>query len=569
MSQNVFPENWVWARIGDLCLPVESVDFSKRILPSFRYIDISSIDRNEKVVARSDLIDYTVAPSRARQVVLKNDVLVSTVRPNLNAVAIVPEYLNNEICSTGFCVLRTDSNILDVDYLFAWVRSSMFIQLLTRAERGIGYPSVSDSDVKNTQFPLPPLPEQRRIAALLRETDEILRLRRRANEKMQEIVQALFYDIFGDPEKNPKGWELSRLSKEGTLDRGRSQHRPRDAAHLYGGSYPFIQTGDVSNSNGLITIYQQTYSEAGLAQSRLWQKGTLCITIAANIARTAILTFDACFPDSIVGFIPGPGITVEYLRQWFVIVQDRLEKFAPHAAQKNINLEVLRNLQVPIPPISLQRKFTSLFNEIYNNIHQQNSSDFLLNNLYQSILSQAFSGELTVAWRQTHAAELARVALERDALLEQLRGTALTAVDTRAVIKTMKGERTELIDELADLQSALLTFVNRQPESYVAASRLHDEIRAHLDEQGQHLSELDQESFYADFARLDCSLDALRRDLHFLAALGLIKEVALSLEDEFGNAHFMTVYRSLRAEDDIQQQDLTLLGDKMVEEGVA
>jgi TIR domain/Type I restriction modification DNA specificity domain len=145
--------------------------------------------------------------------------------------------------------------------------------------------------------------------------------------------------MFGNPDKNPKHWNLSLLSEEGILDRGKSQHRPRNAAHLYGGSYPFIQTGDVANSNGLITQYSQTYSEAGLAQSRLWKKETLCITIAANIAKTAILGFDACFPDSIVGFIPGPRITVEYVRQWFASIQDRLEKIAPQSAQKNINLE--------------------------------------------------------------------------------------------------------------------------------------------------------------------------------------------------------------------------------------
>src|ERR1022692_5176787 len=98
-------------------------------------------------------------------------------------------------------------------------------------------------------------------------------------------------------------WPLRRLTELGELSRGRSRHRPRHAAHLYGGPYPFMQTGDVKASGGRISSYQQTYSEAGLAQSRMWPAGTLCITIAANIAETGILAFPACFPDSIVGFV--------------------------------------------------------------------------------------------------------------------------------------------------------------------------------------------------------------------------------------------------------------------------
>jgi type I restriction enzyme S subunit len=98
-------------------------------------------------------------------------------------------------------------------------------------------------------------------------------------------------------------WEEKRLDDLGLVARGRSRHRPRDAAHLYGGPFPFVQTGDVKHADLYLTSYSQTYNEAGLEQSKLWPQGTLCITIAANIAETAILGFDACFPDSVIGFV--------------------------------------------------------------------------------------------------------------------------------------------------------------------------------------------------------------------------------------------------------------------------
>ena len=123
--------------------------------------------------------------------------------------------------------------------------------------------------LKEIGVPKPALPEQRRIVDLLSRAEGIARLRREAEKKAVELIPALFVDMFGDPAMNPKGWPASLFGAVGVLDRGRSRNRPRDAKELYGGPYPFIQTGDVSNSGGRITGYTATYSEAGLAQSRL------------------------------------------------------------------------------------------------------------------------------------------------------------------------------------------------------------------------------------------------------------------------------------------------------------
>ena len=146
----------------------------------------------------------------------------------------------------------------------------------------------------------------------------------------------------------------------GELNRGKSKHRPRDDAALYGGPYPFIQTGDVRRSDGSITEYSQTYSEFGLKQSRLWPIGTLCITIAANIAETGILKLEACFPDSVVGFVSEQGYpTTEYVEFFIRTARDGLDRFASATAQKNINLEVLEAVAVPTPPLAEQRRIVA------------------------------------------------------------------------------------------------------------------------------------------------------------------------------------------------------------------
>jgi type I restriction enzyme S subunit len=153
----------------------------------------------------------------------------------------------------------------------------------------------------------------------------------------------------------PKNWCWASLDQLGELDRGRSKHRPRDAAFLYGGPYPFIQTGDVRRSRQYIRDHVQTYSEAGLRQSRLWPAETLCITIAANIAETAILSYPACFPDSVVGVVFEPSfVQVRYVELFIRSAKSRIAAFAPATAQKNINNEILRSLPVPLPPLEEQ-----------------------------------------------------------------------------------------------------------------------------------------------------------------------------------------------------------------------
>jgi len=150
----------------------------------------------------------------------------------------------------------------------------------------------------------------------------------------------------------PEEWEWVRFSELGTLERGKSKHRPRNAPFLYeNGKYPFVQTGDVAQSGGHIKKYSTMYGEQGLAQSRMWEKGTLCITIAANIAETGILEFDACFPDSVVGFVPHPLIgNVDYFQYVIKVAKSQLESYAPATAQKNINLGILQKLLIPLPP---------------------------------------------------------------------------------------------------------------------------------------------------------------------------------------------------------------------------
>lgn len=156
-------------------------------------------------------------------------------------------------------------------------------------------------------------------------------------------------------------WELKSLDEIGFIGRGKSRHRPRNAEHLYGGEYPFVQTGDIKAAGFRICEFSQTYNDAGLAQSKLWKEGTLCITIAANIADTAILGMDACFPDSIIGFVADENQSdVRFVKYFFDIFQARMKSISTGAAQDNLSLEKLLTFKIPTPPISIQHRIASI-----------------------------------------------------------------------------------------------------------------------------------------------------------------------------------------------------------------
>ncbi len=168
-------------------------------------------------------------------------------------------------------------------------------------------------------------------------------------------------DLDQAPFDLPFGWSWARFPELGTFGRGKSKHRPRNDVMLFeGGTHLLIQTGDVARSQGVIQTFTNKYNDIGLAQSVKWPAGTLCITIAANIADSGILSFDACFPDSVVGFIPDSAFNNARYFEYFVrTAKANLLEFAPATAQKNINLEILSAVLIPLPPLAEQHRIVA------------------------------------------------------------------------------------------------------------------------------------------------------------------------------------------------------------------
>ena len=227
------------------------------------------------------------------------------------------------------------------------------------AQKGIYLKEVSDIDIY-----IPDISNQEIIINKLDKVNTIIKLRQEELLALDNLIKARFVEMFGDPVSNSYELAEATLPELGEFGRGVSKHRPRNDSVLLDGKYPLIQTGDIANAGLYITSYNTTYSELGLQQSKMWNKGTLCITIAANIAKTTILKFDACFPDSVVGFIANERTNNIFIHYWFSFFQEILESQAPESAQKNINLKILSELKVIVPEKEKQDEFADFVKQV-------------------------------------------------------------------------------------------------------------------------------------------------------------------------------------------------------------
>lgn len=266
---------------------------------------------------------------------------------------------------------------------------------------GSGMVHITKGPFMSTPIQVPSRPEQKRIVEKIDELfsglDAAESELQVAKKRLHAFQQAILKSIFARFDIETQGKYLSEIGEYG---RGKSKHRPRNDVKLFeNGQYPFIQTGEIRNAHDIITKAPKYYNDFGLAQSKLWPVGTLCITIAANIAETAFLGIDACFPDSVVGFIADPEkINVKFIEYYFRLIKYKLSAFAPATAQKNINLDILDQIKFPYCDITIQNETVD---EIERNFQACNKVSEIITiaseqlfSIRQGILKQAFEGGL-------------------------------------------------------------------------------------------------------------------------------------------------------------------------------
>lgn len=452
------PEGWCWAALGCLAILIRGVSYTKdqstdQLLPTHRAlvrgnnIQNGQISRDELTFVANEAVSETQY-LRERDIVLT----MSSGSPSLIGKSAWVSGSDLDLTFGAFCGCLRSLRAEDARWVYWYLQAPHYRKVITNLAKGTNINNLKRDHLISLPIPLAPLAEQRRIVARvdalfaeIAEGEAALEAARkgldtfrrallkaavtgeltkdwRANNPVTETGHDLLARIKANraakgqargrgkrsPDARPldtstlpelpESWAWERLSALGDFGRGKSRHRPRDDARLYGGSMPFVQTGIVANSDDFIQSYQQTYSAFGVEQSRVWPPGTLCITIAANIAKTAITTFDCCFPDSIVGLTPERQIDPYWVHIWIKTIQQRLERFAPATAQKNINLEVLDGVAVPIPPPTEAAEILRLVSEALaasaDTLAMLDAEAADAARLKQSILKAAFEGRL-------------------------------------------------------------------------------------------------------------------------------------------------------------------------------
>lgn len=363
--------NQAYKKLGEVATFSRGLTFAKddvADISSKKVLRSNNIDLNSHSLNFDDIVclnEGFVIPNEKK--LHKGDIFICMSNgstQHLGKVAFIEDDM--DYAFGGFMgAIHPNQNEINPKFVFYACLSYKYRYFLTSILNGININNLKWSDLSKFPIPVPPLSIQSRIVSELDLLQSLIDKQKAQLKEYDTLAQSIFYDMFGDPVENEKGWEVKKLGEVGHIARGVSKHRPRNAPELLGNYMPFIQTGDIANSGMYITDCQSGYSELGVAQSKIWHKGTLCITIAANIGKCAIMTFDACFPDSVVGFIAMSNISlVEYVYYFFLCVQKDMEENAMGVAQKNINLAILNSMNIPVPPLSLQQTFAAKIESI-------------------------------------------------------------------------------------------------------------------------------------------------------------------------------------------------------------
>ena len=366
----------------------------------FIYVDISSIDKETKAIVDPQTLSPNNAPSRARNELKTNDVLVATVRPNLNGVAIVPAKYNNEIASTGFCVLRADQDSIDPVYLFYFTQTEYFVSHLTRIAIGAGYPAVTDENILDTEIPLPHLAEQQRIAAILEKADRVRRLRRYALEVGEGFLQGVFVEMFGDPGMNPKGWGTTTLAEENTeFVYGTSEKCFSEPVGL-----PVLRIPNVLQ--GEIDLAEIKYAELPKKEvnNLLLEHGDI-LFVRTNgnpdyVGRCAIfnLNRDCLFASYLIRARVKPKKIDPFFLLTYLRMPMGRQAMEPYirttAGQSNLGIEGLGQITLPLPPLFLQEQFARVGRRYECARTRQREALRQAEHLFQGLLERAFRGEL-------------------------------------------------------------------------------------------------------------------------------------------------------------------------------
>jgi type I restriction enzyme S subunit len=388
-----FPTGWMTASIEDLMERI--IDYRGKT-PSKTDSGIplitAKIIKEGRIGEPTEFIAHeTYSPWMRRGLPQRGDVLITTEAP-LGEVA---QIFNEKVAlAQRVILLRGKAEELNNSYLKYVLQSKDVQKQLITKSTGTTVLGIKQSELRKVLIPLPPLEEQRRIAAILDKADAVRRKRKEAIALTEELLRSAFLEMFGDPVTNPKGWEMKPLGKLCTVRRGASP-RPIDA--YLGGSVPWVKIGDGTGSDD---IYIHKTAEAvtpeGAKKSVYLEPGSLIFAnCGVSLGFARILGIGGCIHDGWLSFSDiSESLDKIYLLKLLNSVTNHFRQIAPSGTQPNLNTGIMKEFSIPIPPIQLQLEFADVVEKISSEKQHQSEALEATENLFNSLLQRAFRGEL-------------------------------------------------------------------------------------------------------------------------------------------------------------------------------
>jgi len=379
--------------LGKLTKPVSTWNPVRCPADRFEYIDLSAVDSDAKRIVAATSVSGNSAPSRARQLVAKGDVLVSTVRPNLNSVAVVPAGLDGATASTGFTVLRPGPQ-LDGRYLFHWVRSPSFVADMVRKATGASYPAVSDRIVKESVIPAPSMDEQRRIAAILDLADALRAKRRQVLGHLHALTQSLFRETF-----RPRRDQMVRLDSLVASDDHLNYGVVQPGPHVPNGT-PLIRISNLRNGAVNSSDIKLVSRDIDRLHARSRIRGDeILVGCVGSIGQISLVT------PELVGYNIARAIarvpiedptTRRYVAEYLKTAtpQEYFRGETRTVAQPTLNIKQLAATLVPLPPKVVQEEFVHRIDSVTHLQDHARATQTLDYELFAGLQSRAFRGEL-------------------------------------------------------------------------------------------------------------------------------------------------------------------------------
>lgn len=448
------------------------------------------------------------------------------------------------------------SGAVTLDYLAAYLKSLD----LSRLAISVAVPGLNRQELAAVPIPLPTLPEQQRIVDVLRQVEAISKLRNEFNELLARTKRQLFVEMFGDP--NPKfntRWPIAKLGSFVTVATGGTPSR--EQADSYGNVHAWVKSTDLKDD--LILVTEERVSELGIQRSnaKLYPKQTVMLAMygqGQTRGRTGKLLIDAACNQACAALLPSDELLPDYLWVWLQLSYEAVRSLGRGGQQENLNLDIVRGIRLPKPPVPLQQEFSRRLTGVLDLVKLSRAAEDRLGGLLRVLHIDALTGDATAIWREKHSTDIAEAAHTRDTLLHK-RGARIMATASATATATAQAEATVhparhwLLGELSEFQRQVLAAFTE-----------------FCQQSGQPLLVEDPEVFarFCDDAAVTERLQAfglshgnrIRRTLSQLAALGLIAKLTLpKLDADSGERDYLKAFRPLRPEEFTRMADVAVL----------